>query len=299
MLDNIEQGKIWKPFQKVTLCDIMKAYSLGFIMQLNMMFASMQEDNELYMSPDDEALSPEILERVEKKLAEFEIHLKFVGLSFSHMYLESFRSNVAALTYGDLAQKIDILNERVDDELKEVVFGFVPKDRSLFLNNKELFGKEVNNSFPSAANDIIAAGNCYAHGLHTACVFHLMRVVEIGAKNLVSKMRAGKYILTPVSKNGAKEMVKKPIELCDWGTLIKGFESALRESEKGTKTNTKKKETLAFYSHAVGVFRNFKDAWRNNVSHTRKVYKAGETKDIMDNTRQFMQHLARRVKEKK
>lgn len=44
-------------------------------------------------------------------------------------------------------------------------------------------------------------------------------------------------------------------------------------------------------------FRNFKDAWRNNVSHTRTVYQAGQTKDIMDNTRQFMQHLAERLKE--
>jgi hypothetical protein len=79
--------------------------------------------------------------------------------------------------------------------------------------------------------------------------------------------------------------------------------TALNELEKGSGTNTKKKATLAFYSHAVSQFGNFKDAWRNIISHgseiepNRKVYLEGETIDIMNNTPHFMQHLAKRIKE--
>jgi hypothetical protein len=65
----------------------------------------------------------------------------------------------------------------------------------------------------------------------------------------------------------------------------------------GSRGDADKKAKLEYYSHAVGVFRNFKDAWRNKVSHVRHVYQPEETKDAMDNTRQFLQHLAEKLKE--
>ena len=88
-----------------------------------------------------------------------------------------------------------------------------------------------------------------------------------------------------------------PVELSEWGDLVKALDKGVAALNVGTRKKVSKRETLEFYSHAVAQFRNFKDAWRNNVSHTRKKYFAGETKDIMDNTRQFMTHLAARLKE--
>lgn len=70
-----------------------------------------------------------------------------------------------------------------------------------------------------------------------------------------------------------------------------------------TKTSVKKKETLAYYSHAIAQFGYFKDAWRNNISHgnnvapNREFYLEGETTDIMNSAKLFMQHLAKRIKE--
>ena len=42
------------------------------------------------------------------------------------------------------------------------------------------FGKEVGRAFPSADFDIWEATKCLALDRHTACVFHLMRVMELG-----------------------------------------------------------------------------------------------------------------------
>jgi hypothetical protein len=199
--------------------------------------------------------------------------------------------------YEKYCDKIEELNLRIEDELKKIIFGFIPKDKTEYFVQEQLFGEEVFNCFKSARQDIKDAGTCFASELYTASVFHLMRVVETTVKQMVKAMKAEKFITTPVLVKGVKKMVKKPIELCDWGTLIKGMESALNELEKGTKISIKKKETLAFYNHSVGVFKHFKDAWRNNVSHSRKDYQEFEAKLIMENTRQLMQHLAQRIKE--
>lgn len=111
-----------------------------------------------------------------------------------------------------------------------------------------------------------------------------MRAVEYGARTLVKSLRVTKKL-------------KRPVELCEWGELIKALESGLTKMATGRRKSTKVAERSEFFNHAVGQLRNFKDAWRNNVAHTRKFYQPAETKDIMDNTRQFMQHLALRMKE--
>ena len=49
-----------------------------------------------------------------------------------------------------------------------------------FQRSLTLFGTEVAARFPRAIVDIEEAGKCFALGRFTACVFHLMRVVEAG-----------------------------------------------------------------------------------------------------------------------
>lgn len=55
-------------------------------------------------------------------------------------------------------------------------------EKQLYEQNEPLFGKEVCDKFPSAAFDIAEAGRCLALERSTACVFHLMRVVEVAIK---------------------------------------------------------------------------------------------------------------------
>jgi hypothetical protein len=196
-------------------------------------------------------------------------------------------------TYETILSEIKALRKSVEYAMQRRKFLFMPPENAAYYEADDLFG--IKDKFPKANEELILAGNCYAVGSYTACVFHLMRAVESGAKVMVYAMKAQKH-LTVYSKSAGKT-VRKPVELCDWGTLIGSLETALKELEKGTKTSIAKKQTLIYYSHAIAQFRQFKDAWRNNVSHSRKIYQAGETKDIMDNTKHFLQHLAQRIKE--
>jgi hypothetical protein len=191
------------------------------------------------------------------------------------------------MTLDELYWEIENLRRAIERGLREKLFTYIPTDKAAYYDKPKLFGADVKEKFPKANKEIQEAGNCYATGNNTACVFHLMRAVEYGARKMVSTLQARKYLPHP----------NRPIELCDWGELVIALEKGVATLAVGTRTSVTKKARFEFYNHAVAQFRNFKDAWRNNVSHTRKVYQASQTKDIMDNTRQFMQHLAERLKE--
>lgn len=183
--------------------------------------------------------------------------------------------------YKTLTDQTQQVWECLKTDLDKSVFMFMPLVEAKYYDQDELFGSEVKARFPKATKEIVSAGNCYATGNNTACVFHLMRAVELGARTMFRGMKATKHL-------------KRPMTLCTWGELTAALDEGLKGLTIGKRSNTAKANTFQFYSHAVGVFKHFKGAWRDPVSHTGRFYQPGETKDIMDNTRQFMQHLASR-----
>lgn len=283
--------------------------SMRIILQL--LDEKFSQDNEnVFLNYKDVDKINGLLDEWEKSIKSFNLNesLKLVKhIKFEFALLEIAKKvdklEFAPMKVYTAKHLIKELERRVDDELNNIVFGYIPFNKVSYFGKENLFGKEVFDNFPSAQEDIKSAGNCFAHNQNTACVFHLMRAVEVGAKAMVRAMKAQKHIGVYVSVRGVRTFKKKPIELCDWKTLRDGLKTALNELEKGSSISAKKKATLAFYSHAIAQFGYFKDAWRNNISHgneiapNRKFYLAGETKDIMDNTRHFLQHLAKRIKE--
>ena len=200
-------------------------------------------------------------------------------------------------------QDVKTFRESLVNVLEHRYFLYMPESDAAYYEQDDLFG--IKDKFPKANDEIKEAGNCYATGSYTACVFHLMRAVEIGAKVMVAAMKAEKHIGVYVPVRGVKTFKKKPVELCDWQTLIGGLRTALNQLEKGAAINSDKKEKHAYYSEAVVVFGHFKDAWRNPPLHgreiapDRKFYLVGEATDIMNSTRHFMRHLSKRCAESK
>jgi hypothetical protein len=192
-------------------------------------------------------------------------------------------------TLAELSFELKELQREMAEALSINKFIILPASDAGFFDNYLLFGFDVAKKFPQANIEIKAAGTCYAIGGYNACVFHLMRAAEVGARSMVTRLKVQKHLI----RNGRPI----PLELCDWGTLIAALEKGVQALSQGTATSKRKKDNFEFYNHAVGAFRNFKDAWRNNVSHMRKDYKQDEAKDIIDNTRQFMRHLATKLQE--
>lgn len=180
-------------------------------------------------------------------------------------------------TYQELWMRVTALRETMEDELRGRKLLLVPGLKTEYCDRKDLFGQEVFEAFPSAEDDIKEAGNSYAVGLHTACVFHLMRVLECGLRVLADDLGV-------------------VCEVENWGRFIEKIEGQIKIiRELGRKSP--QFDRVPFYSECAVEFGYFKDAWRNHVMHARRSYSENESKKIMEHVENFMRRLAREVQE--
>ena len=179
------------------------------------------------------------------------------------------------------------------NELSTKKFVFIENNKAVFLEPKALFGKQVEKAFPSASEEIKAAGNCLAMDLNTAAVFHLMRAAEFGMRALAVNL---KVKLTEKGKT-------KPIEHGGWDQIIKGIENKIRERrdkyDKAPKKSRSEFEFLKFCRMMADELFIFKEIWRNNTMHSISSYNEAEAKGVFYRVRDFMQRLSSQVSEAK
>jgi len=137
------------------------------------------------------------------------------------------------------------------------------------------FGEMVAKTFPELSNEIAAASRCYALDEWTACVFHLMRLLEQALRVLAARVG-----LEP-------DAMKHE----NWKNVIDQIEKKIREMGELRKS-PEKIEAMRILSEVATQFRYFKDAWRNHVSHANVTYDRHSGLPIWQHVRGFMQQLA-------
>lgn len=163
------------------------------------------------------------------------------------------------------------------EELTAHYFLMIPADRrELYEQRKPPMSALVEAAFPEAKYDIEAAHRCLALDEWTAAVFHLMRVLEHGLRDMAKRLNI--------------EMLAS-LDYENWKNIIDQIEAAIRDIERLPKS-PEKIETLRFFSDAASAFRHFKDAWRNDIAHTRSIYDERQAFNIWGHVRSFMQGLA-------
>ena len=188
-----------------------------------------------------------------------------------------------------LAHAIFEIQLACDAALKGMVFVSISTPSACFFENENLFGKSVRSAFPSAKEEIKAAGNCMAVGLDTAAVFHLMRAAEFGMRALAVKLNV--------------KLKRKPIEHAGWNELIEQIEKKIRDRreryDKSRKKNKKELEFLKFCRMMADELFIFKEIWRNNTMHSISSYNASEAMGVFNRVQSFMQRLAAKISEEK
>jgi hypothetical protein len=168
--------------------------------------------------------------------------------------------------------------------LSKRAFLYVAPDRTEYVDAAALFGSQVKDAFPSAAFDILESGNCLACEIHTAAVFHLMRVAEIGLRAFARDRRV------KLPKRG------QPLELATWEEILKKLEEA--ETVIQTYPKTLALEAQFEFVHGTNMqFKRFKNVFRNRVMHTREEFGRAQALGVFENVRDFMQTLAFRISE--
>ncbi len=173
-----------------------------------------------------------------------------------------------------LGNMLSNLSVTLTDELTKTVFVAARRgDDDLLSDDAQPFGLEVENAFPSSIYDISEAARCRALYRWTACVMHLMRVLEVGLAEL------------------AKFAHVLPGE--NWNTLLNQIEAELKKVAK--KTHSAEDEQFA--AEAATHFRSIKNAWRNHSMHAREKYDEERAIAIYESIRSFMRHLSTRLSE--
>jgi hypothetical protein len=159
---------------------------------------------------------------------------------------------------------------------------------SKFVDNDALFGDQVHRAFPSARFDIKESGNCLAVGCDTAAVFHLMRAVEWGLRALCVNL--GFRRLRSRSKKTGK-VSYTPVPWSDWEGILTQVKSRVTERIAKLKRGPRKQIYQEFYYPALQDIEGVKDAFRNDVMHTRREYTGPEAIAILDRVQRIMQNL--------
>jgi hypothetical protein len=188
------------------------------------------------------------------------------------------------LTFAHLRSELERLLKDIQWELGSTFVYYSPKIRAATCLEMKMFWKNIVDAFPHAFADIDDAAFCYALERDTACVFHLMRVVEHGLRALAKKL---KVTLTDKGK-------RIPIEYATWQKVIEAINSNIEVAHK-LPQSTKRAEQLEFYSDLADHCSYMKDVWRNNLAHTRKRYIREEALLTIRRVFGFMDLLAKRL----
>jgi hypothetical protein len=182
-----------------------------------------------------------------------------------------------------LIDQVETIRNLAEKEMKGKGFFYVGAERAKFFPRRDephLFGERVANEFPSATYEIAEAGTCLALARGSACVFHLMRVLEIG--------------LTALGKKFGVSM-----EHTNWKPAIDEIESKIRDmpNDPAWRNVPDRREQQEFYAQASSHFVILKDAWRNYTMHKRGVFTEEQAERVFQNTKAFMQKLTERLSE--
>jgi hypothetical protein len=182
--------------------------------------------------------------------------------------IASLKDENCALTVQQTLNTVDEVFNRLWDEIEEGGhFFYIPIKRANAFDTKEPFGPEVSAKFPKLGEDIEEAHKCYACGRNTACVFHLMRVMEVAVQRLGQKLKI---------KN-VKNLV--------WQVILDQINGAIKAlPPKSAKT----KKLAAVAGHLYNV----KLAWRNEVMHPKATYTQDEAETLLALVKIFMAEAA-------
>jgi hypothetical protein len=192
-----------------------------------------------------------------------------IGLKMSPLCIDDFFAKMRhGMTADQMRQNLAELNNSIRWEMQTCFFFYMPWEQVKFYDQKELFGAEVIARFPSIQFDMVEAGNCCAMGRGTACVFHLMRVMEIG-----------------VQEFGKKLDVQLAVGDTPWQKI-------LDQVNKAIKALPQKATGAVEMGQAAANLYAVKLVWRNEVMHPNDKYTLEEAKDLIGQVKLFMGQLA-------
>ena len=223
-------------------------------------------------SERDESMSQELRERLRGVLGKLEAECRVLRFKSCFATVGKLRIMLGQtdMTLDRYAEAAGEFEGRLLDELRETsCFALEGRAEELYRVPNQ-FGEKVSSRFPQAVVDIEEAAKCLALDRATACVFHLMRVLEIGLQELATDLGLAK-----VDKN--------------WQTLLDNIRGKIKKLPLTTQVE---KDYQSDRQEVVAHLQAVKDAWRNDVMHPRASYTEEQALDVWNHSKPLMAKLA-------
>ena len=215
---------------------------------------------------EDAQIKPDEYADLKKFLVRLKEHTEKLKLNISSAILKN--------KLNDLPQNLrefELLIDVIKEELRNSLFFCVSSDKASYYNSdKPLFGNKIEDKLPNLSEDIIESGNCYSLDRYTACVFHLMRIMERGVQELANNLG----IPTIFTDNK------------DWQKIINSIRTQLN-----TKYPKHNEPDRIRYEAIIGHLETVKIAWRNPTMHPKATYTEEQAKILLDAVEIFMKDV--------
>ncbi|HEV7473165.1 MAG TPA: hypothetical protein VGN90_03895 [Pyrinomonadaceae bacterium] len=273
---NSENGWPLRPFQIVSLQTVLEKHAFAFY-EIGKLLKGLQLLVVIPTTPEFKVkpIGSETAKSGIKAMTMARFFCDQVGLQNSVKGVERYLAILKKedTTYSDLFAGLGEVERRISDELGAIHFLHVPEAKVAFYESSQLFGEAVARKFPKAIEDIQESGKCFAVGRYTACVFHLMRVMERGVQRLGKKLK-----------------VSIPVEEKDWGMIGSHVNGALKRLPNST-VSERRRHTR--YAKAAVYLDNVRESWRNPTMHPKETYTEEEAESAFRFVKQYMEHLSK------
>jgi HEPN domain-containing protein len=277
-----ENGWPLSPFQIVSLLEVLKNYGhlfylVGGIFKQNVTLIGHLNPTARATPIDGDARESfqSVLESIETCCKDIELGTAVLkGVEWAKKEIGK-----EGATFDDVRAVMAELERRINDELSSVRFFHVPTNSAQYYPRKNdeykkpLFSSQTMKKFSKSIEDAEEAGKCFALARYTACVFHLMRVMERGVQRLGKKLK-----------------VTIPVEEKDWGVISSSINGALRRLPNST---VPERKIHARYAKAAVYLDNVRESWRNPTMHPKETYTEEEAENAFRFVRQYMEYLTK------
>ncbi len=267
---------VMNPYRLVSLREIMKPfYAQTWLTRIRMLEAALNNRTRTEFDYPDRVKVEDVFHGIEEECIEQDLRSAAISARKMTTLLSQ-----AEIPYERFRELVVEIQERIIDDTTVRRFLSLTDGEGKYYDEWWLGWRETMYRFPSILSDVEEASKCLALNRATACVFHLMRVMEFGLRALRASL---------------KEAPLDPDKHYTWGNLLDRCTKELAKPLADRSPEWRTDE--AFYSGATTRLIGVKDAWRNPTMHVRSKYTEEEALDIWNHVKAFMAHLATKLKE--
>lgn len=259
--DHPQPGRLW------TLWDLMRSFDMTALWRLN---TSLTESFKIASSNSYDTSA------LQTRCAVMQECVASLLLPSTAIALDDLAEGIAQAAPSKVTELISAVYHVLRSETRAKTYLEIPFERlPYYSHTKPIFGKDVDIAFSAVTFEIAEASKCFALSRYTACVFHLMRIVEFGLSCAADCLQVPRP-----TKDGER----------NWGAILRKLNNAI---EQKSDWNDPKDKALfgEIYASADAI----KSSWRNPTMHVERTYTDEEARELIDLVRAFMQRLARRM----